>query len=189
MSNGIFKLNVDIDQKQIAEIEAALSGIKNGAPRAMSRAINRTIKFGKTQASKLIRKEYTIKKPTVQNAIREYKSTPQVLHGRLGFKDRPKQLRNFAIKKTKKRVFANVKRSTGYKKLTRRAFLQTINNGPAILRRLGESRYPVDVLHGPSVPQLAGSVNVGSQIQKDLEKKLAERIDHETNAILKGYAK
>ena len=185
----MIEVNIAFDKKQMEIAQAMLSGIKNGMPKAVSRAINRTATTTNVQASKLIKKEYTIKKPTVQNAIREYKSTPQVLHGRLGFKGRPKQLRNFAIKKTKKRVFANVKRSTGYKKLTRRAFLQTINNGPAILRRLGESRYPVDVLHGPSVPQLAGSVNVGSQIQKDLEKKLAERIDHETNAILKGYAK
>lgn len=189
MSNGLFTLNVDFDERKIAEVEAVLSGIKNGAPRAVSRAINRAVTYGKTRSSKLIRNVYTINKPAVQNSIRDYKSTPQMLHGKLGFKGRPKQLRNFAIRKRKKGVFANVKRSTGYRKLTRRAFFQTINSGPAILRRVGENRYPVDVLHGPSVPQLAGSLNVEPQIRKDVGNKLEERLDHEVNAILKGYAK
>ena len=189
MSNELFSLSVDVDQRKIEELEAALYGIKNGAPRAASRAINRAVTFGKTRSSKLIRQEYTIKKPAVQEAIREYKSTPQVLHGALGFKGRPKQLRNFQIKRTKNRVFANVKRSTGFRKLTRKAFFRTINSGPAILRRVGESRYPVDVLHGPSIPQLAGNLNVEPQIRKDVSEKLEERLDHEMNAILKGYAK
>lgn len=189
MSNKLFTLNVDVDQKKIQEVEAVLSGIKNGAPRAVSRAINRTVTFGKTRSSKLIRQEYTINKPAVDRAIREYKSTPQMLHGKLGFRGRPKQLRNFAYRQTDKRIFANVKRSTGYRKLTHRAFVQTINTGPALMMRLSAARYPVEVLHGPSTPQLAGSVNVEPQIRKDISKKLEERLDHETNAILKGYTK
>lgn len=185
----MISLTIEFDKKKTAMIEAALSGVKNGAPRAMVRAINRTVTYGKTRASKLIREEYTINASAIERATDDTpKATAGNLRGIIRWKGRPKQLRNFAIRK-RGGISVSVKRNTGFKRLTRRAFVNTINTGPALMVRLGKSRYPLDVKHSLSVPQMTGNVNVESKIRKDVENKLDERIQHEMNVILKGYVK
>ena len=64
-----------------------------------------------------------------------------------------------------------------------------MNSGPAVLRRVGAARYPIEVLHGPSVPQMAGNVNVEPRIRTKVQEKLEERMEHEVDAILRGYVR
>jgi hypothetical protein len=97
-------------------------------------------------------------------------------------------LRNFSKRKTSKGVAVAVKKGSG-RSLIPRSFIRTINSGPAILRRTGAARYPIEVLHGPSVPQMAGNVNVEPRIRAQVQKKLGERMEHEVGAILKGYVR
>ena len=183
-------LNIKVDKLKQATVEAALSGIKNGAQKAMSRAINRTVTYGKTQALRIVRKEYTINAKSLNDATRIYTTrNTGALRGAISFTGRPKQLRSFARKINRNGIFVNVKRSTGFKRLTRRAFVNTVSSGPALLMRLGDSRYPIEVLHGPAVPQMTGNVNVGPKIQEKIANKLNERVDHEMSALLKGYVK
>lgn len=184
----MINLQIEFDKNQVSEIEKALSGVKNGAPKAMSRAINRTVSFGKTRISKVTREEYTIRAGDIKRASSTYKANASNLRGEIRFKGRPKQLRDFARRVNRKGLRVSVKRSTGFKRIPT-AFIRTINNGPAILRRVGSKRYPLEVLHGPSVPQMVGNVNVTPKVEKDIEAKLSERLDHEMNALLKGYTK
>ena len=60
----MIEVNIAFDKKQMEMAQAMLSGIKNGMPKAVSRAINRTATTTNVQASKLIKKEYTIKNGT-----------------------------------------------------------------------------------------------------------------------------
>lgn len=184
----MINLQIDFDKNQISKIENALSGVKNGAPRAISRAINRTVSFGKTRISKLTREEYTIRAGDIKSASKTFKANASNLRGEISFKGRTKQLRDFGVRVNRKGLRVSVKRGTGFKRLPT-AFIRTVNSGPAIMRRVGRERYPLEVLHGPSVPQMAGSVNVTPKVAKDIEAKLSERLEHEMNAILKGYAK
>lgn len=180
---------INFDAKKMETVQNMLSGIKGGAERAMSRAINRTVSYGKTQSSRLIRKEYTIDAQSVRNATSETKATSGSLFGVIWFKGRSKQLRSFAVKSSHGRIMASVKRSTGFKRLTRRAFIQTINSGRAVMRRVGEERYPVDVLHALSVPQMVGGTTVGPQIRKAIDTKLEERVEHEMDVLIRGITK
>ena len=184
----MISLHIQFDQQQMARIEAQLQGVKNGAPRAMTRAINRTVTYGKTLSKKLIREEYTINAQAVQRATTTEKARMGNLQGIIRFKGRPKQLRNFAKRSTSKGVAVAVKKGSG-RTVIPRSFIRTINSGPAIMRRTGTARYPIEVLHGPSVPQMAGNVNVAPRIQTQVRKKLGERLEHEVGAILKGYVK
>jgi len=184
----MISLHIQFDQQQMARAEAQLQGVKNGAPRAMTRAINRTVSYGKTLSKKLIREEYTINAQAVTRATTTEKARSGNLHGVIRFKGRPKQLRNFSKRNTSRGVAVSVKKGTG-RRLIPRSFIRTINSGPSILRRAGAARYPIEVLHGPSVPQMAGNVNVAPRIQTQVQKKLGERLEHEVGAILKGYVK
>ena len=56
-------------------------------------------------------------------------------------------------------------------------------------RKKGAARYPIEVLHGPSLPQMAGNVNVQPEVEKFIQEKMDERLNHEVDALLKGYAK
>lgn len=185
----MISLHIKIDEEKMANAQKALAGVKNGAPKAMSRAINRAAKFGKTRSSKLIRKAYTINAKAVNAATKVEPSTPVTLHGAISFKSRPKQLRNYAVKRTKTGLRASVRRSTGFKRLTKRAFYNVIQSGPAYLRRIDDTRYPIEVLHGPAVPQLADNTDVEPELRRDVQKKLDERLEHEVNALLRGFVR
>ena len=127
---------IRFDEKKMETVQNILSGIKGGAERAMSRAINRTVTYGKTQSSRLIRKEYTISPDAVKRATTaEGTGKTGRLLGRISFKDRPKQLRNFTRRVGNDGVHVSVKRSTGLR-LIPGAFVRRINSGPAILRRI-----------------------------------------------------
>ena len=94
----MIQLQVNFDKNKMAQVQAALSGVKNGAERAMSRAINRAVAFGKTRSSKLIRQEYTINAGAVKRATGTTKASAGRLTGVISFTGRPKQLRNFQYK-------------------------------------------------------------------------------------------
>ena len=184
----MIEVNVVFDKKKMEEAQVMLSGIKNGAPRAISRAINRTATTTNVQASKLIKKEYTIKNGTKGVVTR---STASSLAGNINFKGRPRLLRNFSMGITKKGITAAVKRSTG-RRLIPRTFIRPLvgSNVPGVLqRKRGAARYPIKVLHGPSLPQMAGNVNVQPEVEKFIQTKMDERLDHEIKALLKGYTK
>ena len=185
----MISLTVNFDKAKQAAVEAALSGVKNGAPKAMSRAINRAVDFGKTRASKLIREEYTINAGAVRRATGTTKASAGRLAGVIRFTSRTKQLRNFQHRKNKKGIYVAVKRAGGRKHIPR-AFINNLHSsGGAILRRLGKPRFPIEVLHGPSVPQMAGNVNVAPKIRKDVEDKLNERLVHELSVLMRGIVK
>ena len=181
---------IKFDEKKMETVQNILSGIKGGAERAMSRAINRTVTYGKTQSSRLIRKEYTITPDAVRRATTaEGTGKTGRLLGRISFKGRPKQLRNFARRVGNHgSVQVSVKRGTGLR-LIPGAFMRRINSGPAIMRRIWTTRYPLEVLHGPSVPQMAGGETVRPQLEKDIGRKLDERVEHEMNVLIRGITK
>lgn len=185
----MISLTIGFDKTKQAAVEAALSGVKNGAPRAMSRAINRAVAFGKTRSSKLVREEYTINAGAMKRATGTTKASVNRLVGIIDWKSRQKQMRNFQYRKTKKGISVAVKRAGG-RKFIPRAFINNLHSsGGAILRRLGKERYPLKVLHGPSVPQMTGNVNVEPQIRKDVEDKLNERLKHEMNVLMRGIVR
>ena len=180
---------IRFDEKKMETVQNILSGIKGGAERAMSRAINRTVTYGKTQSSLLIQKEYTISPDAVKRATTaEGTGKTGRLLGRISFKDRPKQLRNFTRRVGNDGVHVSVKRSTGLR-LIPGAFVRRINSGPAILRRIWTTRYPLEVLHGPSVTQMAGGDTVRPQLEKDIGRKLEERVEHEMDVLIRGITK
>ena len=184
----MIEVNIVFDKKQMEMAQAMLSGIKNGMPKAVSRAINRTATTTNVQASKLIKKEYTIKNGTKGKVTRASTSR---LAGNINFKGRPRLLRNFSMGITKKGITARVKKSSG-RRLIPRTFIRPLKNSnvPGVLqRKKGAARYPVKVLHGPSLPQMAGNVNVQPEVEKFIQQKMDERLNHEVDALLKGFAK
>ena len=184
----MIEVDIVFDKKKMEMAQAMLSGIKNGFPKAVSRAINRTAATKNVQASKLIKKEYTIKGGTKGTVT---KATTSMLAGNINFKGRPRLLRNFSMGITKKGITARVKRSSG-RRLIPRTFIRPLvgSNVPGVLqRKKGAARYPIEVLHGPSLPQMAGNVNVQPEVEKFIQEKMDERLNHEVDALLKGYAK
>lgn len=184
----MIEVDIVFDKKKMEMAQAMLSGIKNGFPKAVSRAINRTATTTNVQASKLIKKEYTIKGGTKGTVT---KATTSMLAGNINFKGRPRLLRNFSMGITKKGITARVKRSSG-RRLIPRTFIRPLvgSNVPGVLqRKKGAARYPIEVLHGPSLPQMAGNVNVQPEVEKFIQEKMDERLNHEVDALLKGYAK
>lgn len=186
----MIEVNIVYDKKKMELAQAMLSEIKNGFPKAVSRAINRTATNINVQASKLIKKEYTIKNKTKGVVTR---ATTSRLAGNINYRGRPRLLRqaNFSVGMTKNGISAKVERSSG-RKVIPRTFIRALRTSAApgvMQRKKGVPRYPVKVLYGPSLPQMAGNVNVQPEVEKFIQKKMDERLNHEVDALLKGYAK
>lgn len=56
-----------------------------------------------------------------------------------------------------------------------------------IARRLGPPRFPVEILYGPSVPQMISNEGVSTEMSDNMMGVFVERMDHEMMRILNGF--
>lgn len=56
-----------------------------------------------------------------------------------------------------------------------------------IARRVGKERFPVEILYGPSVPQMLANEGVTTQMSDEMMGVFVERMDHEMTRILNGF--
>lgn len=178
-----------VDKKTMDKVNVVLSGIKNGMEKAVSRAINRTATSTNVLASKLIKKEYTIK-----NGTKGYitKAGINGLAANIDFAGRPRLHPNFSMGITKKGISVRIKKTSRRTVIPRTFIIPKLNisNAPGVAQREeGAPRYPINVLHGPALPQMVGNVNVQPKVVEYIQKRLDERLEHEIDAILKGHAK
>jgi hypothetical protein len=102
---------IEIDKKRLKEVEAALSGIRNGAQTAFIRAINQGVKGGKTDSSKLIRSQVTLKKADVDKNISTDLASKSKVSGALRFKSAKVALSKYKYSETRKGVKVKVWKS------------------------------------------------------------------------------
>ena len=79
--SSISPIKITVDKQAIRRIESDLMHIKNGAPRAMSRAINHTLGVTRTEASKEIRKQVKLKAGYVREKLKIKRATFYSLNG------------------------------------------------------------------------------------------------------------
>lgn len=168
-----------------------LSHIENGAPRAISNALNRTIDGVKTDVVREVVAQYDIKPGAVRKIITVKKSYPTYLTASIGSAGSPIPLIQFSVnpsKPTKVKglwapVSVSVKRSGG--KTILGAFVARASSGKvAVMARVGKERLPIKELFGPAIPQMMGEPMVKERIMINAEERFTKRIDHEVAWLL-----
>jgi hypothetical protein len=183
---------IDLETKEtLKEAENTVKQIQKAVPRAMSAAINRTTTGLRTEAVKKVRETYDIKASDVRPTFRLGRATPSNLEADVQSKGRAIPLIRFNTKpKTppangkRRLVTSSVKKSGGKKFL--RAFVAHVGGHIGVLERVGKSRLPIKELYGPSVPVMLNEPGITEHLNKEADRRMTERFDHEMNRILGG---
>jgi hypothetical protein len=173
-----------IHSGQLQKLQRVLGHIKNGVPRAVVPAINRSLSSGRTVVKREIRKEYLIKAKDIPTTIR--RATYGSLSGQIRIEQGMLPLSNFKVvprgiqrRKNKRPLFAQVKKGGGG--VIKSAFFIP-GGGP--YSRIGPSRHPIYLLKTISAAIMATQPSVGPAANKAMGDTFAKRIDHEMKRVL-----
>lgn len=180
--------SIDIDRQQLARATLLLSSVKNGASRAIARAINKTLDGIKTDASVEIRIIVTARKKDVDRTFSLSRATATRPQGSFRSTGRPLPLIAYSVRQTKKGVSIQVRRDRP-RKVIPHAFIATMKTGHrgAFWRQKVNGRIvgrlPIEELSGPRVPDILSNepvmVNVLASARERIDKNMAHEIDYE----------
>lgn len=199
-------ITVEIDRAQLESAQQRLAHIKNGAARALSRALNKTASKAKTVASRAIRDQINLSAADVWENLKgpangfAYKATVNQLTARLSAPKRGLLLYHFATNavaatgRPPTPIKLKIKPAGGAVTLASGFWIRTKDSNkitPAvrnvILIRLGMTRWvsgklPYTALHGPSPSQVFADVK--DDIGADMSAVLAANLNHEMDWLL-----
>lgn len=179
MANGIVHVDVQgLDRYRLLFESAPKIGKK-----ALNLAIGRALQSGKTAAVTETTKLYTIKASRVRKSLKISRSGPG--GAALVASSRRATLSSYHL--VPKRDTTGAKRTplkvevrrTGLKSLGR-AF---VHNGLPF-RRVGEKRYPLEVLYGPSPTEAISNEEVSVKVIETMQETTGKRFIHEMDRLL-----
>lgn len=203
-------MSMVIDAKQLAKAQKTLGRIHKGAPKALSLAMNRTVKAGRTEISKQTRAVYTIKQKDLYGTLKvnyssagnmraEIRSKHSGMLSLYDFKVTPKGINsgrtlNASVKVggggTLGRAFVAQMKSGHVGVFARvprkRTFFQRVvsfvrGRGPDP-RRSG--RLPIRELPTISAPIMISQSNVAEPAMERMQEVFSKRLDHEMGRLL-----
>lgn len=206
------EINVSIDTSELERKIQALDGVKNGAPRAIMRAMNRTLTGMGTDASRKASKSYIIKQKDVKaNLDLRDKASMTDLSISMRSRGRPIRLMKFRTKPNKNpgrrgspSAFAQVKRVGAGGRISG-AFMANFQAGAgthqgvfvrtgkfARVRRganAGKVREKIRQLHGPGVVQMLDNQPMREAIQVGATERFNKELDHQVKHLLREAKK
>ncbi len=172
------RVNVDIDPvlRSLKRLEIGL------AHKAIYRSLNRTIGGVKTNATRAVRQELTLKVKDIKRDLAVRRARPRGLEASLDIAVRPTGLIKFRARDTTRGVTVQVKRRAGRKRLGK-AFIATMPSGHkgVFTRRKGVARLPVGELFSTAVGQYLDDESVldpiGEAAQERFTRELSSQVD------------
>ncbi|MCG8509654.1 MAG: phage tail protein [Rhodospirillales bacterium] len=158
------------------------------------RALHRVGRGGVTLTGRAIREVYTTKAKIVRERLRVNKSSISNLEiyieptakghhalSLLHFKGRPKKP---TVRRPESGVFAQVRKDGGG--YLPAAFVAAMSGGHVgVYEREHDERLPVKKKYGPSVAGMMRDTGARRQVVPELERRLADRLKHESNWVLR----
>lgn len=181
---------VRVSDAQIERAHLLLRGVRGGAPKALARAINRSVQNARSNMVRSVREEYTAKAKAIRETISISKASSSNLEAVVKSVSPPLPLRDFQVSpKTqngKRRSPIRVAIKKGRKTSFDRTFVVRTGGSINVFERVGKSRLPIKKLFGPSVPQMIGNEKVITRISYGATAVMGKRLDHEINRLLEG---
>jgi hypothetical protein len=184
-----------------------LKEIKNGVPRVMTAAINKTLKTTQTQAVKAIGQELNLTAKRIKKDFTQEPATWAKTKGALIAKGGPVGLIQYGANRIKAGVSVKVKK-TGARSLVAGAFIGRRGTKEHLYRRQyhtgvkkavvpgrkyaalpNEYRLPVERLTGPRIEDIYGKKAVYGAIVLLSAAKFAENMGKEAAAVLRRFGK
>jgi hypothetical protein len=135
------RLTVKIDERQRAELQRLLTGVRDGVRRAEVSAINKTVRDARTRISRRIAEGAGIQKKYTDKAITQEKANRQTLSGAVVLSYKPIPIYAFKARQTRKGVTFRFG-ADGERKIFSHAFIATMASGHkgVFERQQGEKR-------------------------------------------------
>lgn len=192
-------IKIKIDRTDLAAVETAMSGIKNGYKKILVRSLNKTITGVRTDAVSEIRKEITPKAKIIRDTFKLQKANYVKLSASVKSTGWPIPLIDYKARPVKRGVTFQVRQSAS-RSLLPGAFIATMNSGHkgVFWREYRDShhagvikkkvrygalpvryRLPIRQRYGPAVPSVMESDKVMKPILEKAGNRLSKEIDHQ----------
>lgn len=163
-------------------------------PKAYVSAINRTLDHMYTQTGREVKEHYNIKTSEIKGSMTKHKASSRRTAAWLRIRSRRFTLGRFlpgGLGSKSKRARVKVRKDSGYKMVggSPPAFLQRLKGNTHVMRRIGNKRYPVDVLRTLSPTQMVENEKVLDKIRPAAQEMAIKRLNHEIDRRLKRIAK
>lgn len=168
--------------------ERALTNVKNGAPKAITEAINRGLTTGRKTADQLIRARYNISSAAVKSEIVIKKATWGAMSGELDAKGPMLPVSQFSPSVRRKRIvrrgpsaqFVSVTIIRGSRKLIPGAFMV----GSRVMERRQPERYPIFPVSTIGIPFMVGQQGISEKVQTVMAETVDKRLIHNIDYLL-----
>lgn len=187
-------MELSMEMKNFEKARNMLSGIENGAERAATVSINKTLIKMKLAVKKKVTEEYNIKSGEIEKSLKVRKASFSTLSGTVESKSTRLTLYKFLTGNTGKRLIVKIKKSEGLKPVTGKSnysgvpFIATMKNGHrGIFQRTSNSSNPIKENYTLGIPQMIGYSSVSEFVIERGREVLDETLEREITRILKGY--
>lgn len=190
-------ISIQLDEHQMTSLKDLLADVRNGAGRAVSRAINRSLTSVRSEVVRMVTAEYAVKSGEARKELKIYQSNAAALKGEIYGSGSPGiPLMKFAktsvvpsTKRTKGGGYSPavgipvlVKKSTG-KTAADGVFLARMKSGHvgAFWRTEGRK---IEERWGPSPLKLMGQEAYVDRIEDYADRVFAKNLEHEINYLM-----
>jgi len=195
MATPVDSSKIKLNQADLLRAKATLIGIKDGFPRAFSRALNRAADGVKTDMVALSREKYNYKAAVVRKRITVKRATYSNLEAKtISVGPRVHLTDMLGTRQITTGLSVDVKKSTGRQKI-KHGFKNKAQKSKKILayRRVKTGgtragRYPIEALYAPHPEQVYNTRENWDRLKAQASERLDKNIKHETDAVLKDLA-
>lgn len=171
------------------QVLKALSKLPDQGRKALSMAINASIRKGRTTASREIRAQYVIKQSKIYEHMRQKNSSPATLYGALLAEGPGIPIRDFKISpkgpQPRRRPVITVEIVRGAAKPFPGAFVVGAF-GMHVFTRKRRSRFPIKKLISTSVPQMMLGERAGPAITQEVNSTYEKEAGRQLTRMLGG---
>lgn len=193
-------IGVEISAEKMEMVKAILSGVPKGAERAYANAINRGLSRVKTAARKEVQQVYAVQSKAFTEATRTRMQTAGTgaLAGYIIFSGAKIPLYKFKATPKQPGTGRTVKAGQmkgGSGEVFEHAFIARMKTGhTGIFERKDKQgnetkKYPIKEAMGDSAAQMIGNADVTEALEKEAQRVVDERLEHEIERILNGYGR
>jgi hypothetical protein len=165
------------------DLHKALAELRGQSPRAVTRALNRTIANVATRAGRETSQETGLPVRRVRDAMKTIRATFSSLRAFLQVRGFRIPLIQFKARQTRRGVSYTLPRGRG---VAPGAFIRTMASGhTGVFMRKGKTRLPIKELFGPSLPKAFLQAQVQRALREVVDANLGKNLAHEIQNLLR----
>jgi hypothetical protein len=181
--------------RAVRRVADTLGALQADVRRAAKNALNRTMRFEQTDIIRELRREYNVPAQELRKRLYVHRAKKGDLRcwilaqGRVAvplirYSPQPSSPAASRAELPQGGVSVLVKRTEG-RKVVKGSFIQDTGAGAQIYKRVGDERYPVRLLYGPSYLRLLGEQMLWEERRSRSVQRFGEMLQHEAESTLR----